>query len=352
MYDDEGPDGDSDDEEGEVTSGKKKNDETISAAAECKDAGTSAADPHPTASASSSSSAATAVPVVRTLETVSEYYQLQDAAHEPDHATLLHAFNNTLGMHLLTLQDLLAARRELLEQAAECNMDVYLGTDYTTTPPVSSSSSNSSSSSSTTASATTTPATAATRQVGDWPVEVLKHAVYRRCSNVELRSCGFAQNTRNAELILSALWNHQRAGRNMLLELHFPALLEQEGAVTTSSATNTSVAAAATSSSSSSSSASVLPVAATTANVTTAIASLTEGAGGAGGAAPVVVRFVAVRDGHVYDSTLPAPAPLELAHFQHFLCIDKVYKIELSNIGGGNANNSNSAKSDGGKDDL
>ena len=63
-------------------------------------------------------------------------------------ASLVHAVNNSVGLPLLTAEDMATARSELHEAAGAMGMELYLGTDAS--------------------------------GEGDWPIEVAQHALYKK----------------------------------------------------------------------------------------------------------------------------------------------------------------------------
>ena len=59
-----------------------------------------------------------------------DYFQLPSSA-EPSQCSLIHAMNNALGLPVLTVEEMFAARAELTEAMKELGEELYLGSDNT-----------------------------------------------------------------------------------------------------------------------------------------------------------------------------------------------------------------------------
>lgn len=123
----------------------------------------------------------------------SDFFQKRTEG-EPALASLVHAVNNTVGLPLLTVEEMFAARNELHEAAGTMGLELYLGTDSTGD--------------------------------GDWPIEVAQHALYQKLAegNITLESARFGVNKAGkVPKVVMEIVNGSHAHKfELLAELQFP----------------------------------------------------------------------------------------------------------------------------------
>lgn len=117
---------------------------------------------------------------------------------EPALASLVHAVNNSVGLPLLTAEDMVAARSELHEAAGTMGMELYLGTDAS--------------------------------GEGDWPIEVAQHALYKKLTegNITLKAANFGMNAQGKvpKKVMETIDNNHAHAFDLLAELQFPTTNE------------------------------------------------------------------------------------------------------------------------------
>jgi len=123
---------------------------------------------------------------------VSDFFQKKTEG-EPALASLVHAMNNTVGLPLLTVEEMFAARNELQEAAGTMGLELYLGTDSTGD--------------------------------GDWPIEVLQHALFQKLAegNLVFQTSKFgttADGTPTSNTPATINGHAQKS--DLLVELQFP----------------------------------------------------------------------------------------------------------------------------------
>ena len=210
-------------------------------------------------------------------ELESDYFQ-QRTASEPAQASLVHAINNSLGLPLLTSDDMFAARSELEEAAGEMDLSLYLGTDAQGT--------------------------------GDWPIEVAQHAVYKKLAldNLTFKSVNFGLRADGTmPKTPHGIINHAN-DHDFIVELQFPVDEASATAAAAVDAENPNIGL-----------------------VGYDWKSLPVGKNGERG------HFVAVRNKLVYDSAVPAvegqkAAGIDMTKYPYFAYTKKVHWVTVVSL--------------------
>jgi hypothetical protein len=123
--------------------------------------------------------------------------QVRDPATEPVQCSLVHAFNNAVGIRgLISAADMISARRDLVEVAGALSVKAYFGTDES--------------------------------GPGDWPVEVLTAVLADQFGYINLKRCGYDVKTGDVspDRIFMAVIGYARMGFQLLCEQQLPVTTE------------------------------------------------------------------------------------------------------------------------------
>jgi len=190
----------------------------------------------------------------------------------------VHGINNSLGLPLLTVEDMFAARNELEEAAGEMDLSLYLGTDA--------------------------------QGSGDWPIEVAQHAIYKKMplDNLTFKSVSFGLRPDGTMPKNPYGVVNQGNGHDLIIELQFPVDEASSTAAAAIDAENPNIGL-----------------------IGYDWKSLPVGKNGERG------HFVAVRNKLVYDSAVPRvegqkPTGIEMTKYPYFAYTKKVYWVNVASL--------------------